>query len=60
MVLPGEAGMKNKKRIIIAAICIAAAVIVLAAAGLMVKNEIIKFNTPSRSEYPVRGIDVSR
>ena len=38
--------------------CTAAAVMLFAGAWLVYK-EIIKLNTPSREEYPVRGIDVS-
>ncbi len=42
------------------ALIVCAVLLLLAAALLfLVHEEIIKLNTPSREEYPVRGVDVS-
>ena len=50
---------KRKKTAIICAGVIAAAIL-LGVLALLFKNGIIKLNTPSKKEYPVRGVDVSR
>ena len=49
----------KSKRIRIIAVLVSAALILTGTAALLVYHGVILLNNPSKTEYPVRGVDVS-
>ncbi len=53
-------GAKLTRKTVIICAAIVAAAVLLGVLAILFKNGYIKINTPSKKNYPVRGIDVSR